>query len=279
MPPSATPFLRWAGSKRQLIPQLRSYWRTDHRRYIEPFMGSACLFFALSPEEAILGDVNRDLVDVYRTVRDHPRAVYNALLKLPKGKRWYYRIRKQGLPRSRPIQRTARFIYLNRYCFNGLYRTNRAGAFNVPYSGARTGPLPTLLRLQTVARSLASADIRCADFADVLGSIEDGDFVYLDPPFAVSNRRVFRQYDPSSFGQADLFRLADSLKQIDARGATFLVSYAVCREALHAFSRWHVRRVFTQRNISGFAKHRRRAVELLVSNKPCPCDCATTDKR
>ena len=233
-------------------------------------MGSACLFFALAPEKALLGDINSELVDTYATVRDHPLGVHNAIAKLPKGKESYYDIRSDDVSRWTATRRAARFIYLNRYCFNGLYRTNRQGAFNVPYSGARTGPLPTLADLRIVANVLKRARIRCTDFETVLKAVKCGDFVYLDPPFAVSNRRIFRQYDPSSFGLGDLSRLADCLTTIDERGASFLVSYAVCKEASAAFSEWYIRRVFTQRNISGFAKHRRRAVEILVSNHAHP---------
>ena len=96
---------------------------------------------------------------------------------------------------------------------------------------------------------------------------ESVDLVYLDPPYAVGNRRIFRQYGPMSFGLNDLSRLAASLESLDRKGATFVVSYAVCPEALSIFSCWHIRRVFTQRNISGFAKHRRKAAELMISNR------------
>lgn len=263
-------FLRWAGSKRQLLPRLRKYWTPSHRRYIEPFMGSACLFFEIQPKRSILGDINSDLVSTFFAIRDHPLAVSRALQKLPTGKSHYYRTRAADASTLSDTQRAARFIYLNRFCFNGLYRTNSNGEFNVPYGSGRTGHLPTYQALNATSRALRNASLRHADFERTVALAKAGDFVYLDPPFAVSNRRIFRQYDPSSFGLSDLQRLADMLPDLDQRGATFLISYALCREAIDAFRSWNIRRVHTQRNISGFAQHRRRAVELLITNASHP---------
>jgi DNA adenine methylase len=117
-------FLRWAGSKKRLISKLRPYWGEGFRRYVEPFMGSAALFFALEPSEAVLSDINSALVETFCEVRDHPRAVYNRLLRLPLGEDAYYRIRQKDASQLSLLDRVARFVYLNRFCFNGLYRTN-----------------------------------------------------------------------------------------------------------------------------------------------------------
>lgn len=248
------------------MPRLRTYWQLRHKRYVEPFAGSAALFFEINPRKAVLGDINSDLVETYHCVCGHPLAIHRALSRLRIGKRAYYQVRAQDPASLSPVARAARFIYLNRYCFNGLYRTNQQGAFNVPHSGCRTGCLPTLQELRTVAKALNRATIIHADFQTTVDRVRADDFVYLDPPFAVSNRRVFRQYDPASFGLDDLQRLSDALLEIDKRGATFLVSYAMCREALEAFGRWHVRRAVTSRSIAGFSHYRRKAVELLVTN-------------
>jgi DNA adenine methylase len=263
----AKPFLRWAGSKKKLLPKLTSYWNDNFSRYVEPFMGSASLFFSIAPSKAVLSDINSELVHTYCVVRDHPKRIHTVLTSLPKGKEAYYRIRSQN-PKDLPaIERAAKFVYLNRFCFNGIYRTNTKGEFNVPYSPKGTGDLPTLEELREISNVLQSVNIRCADFETILlKKVRKNDFVYLDPPFAVANRRVFRQYGPQTFGLSDLKRLNDALVHIDRVGAKFLVSYAVCKEALKCFSEWNIKRAFTQRNVSGFAEHRRRAVELLVSN-------------
>ena len=259
-------FLRWAGSKRKLLPRLSSYWRKDARRYVEPFMGSACLFFATRPRRAILGDLNSELIETYLAIRRDPAAVHHELFEHRKGKRHYYHVRSLDPGDMTAPAKAARFIYLNRFCFNGLYRTNLHGRFNVPYSPSGTGQLPTLENLQHVARRLKTASIRCADFQATLEDVQAGDFVYLDPPFAVDNRRVFKEYGPGVFSRQDLTRLGACLDAIHERGASFLVSYALCSEALDVFHRWQMRRVVVARNIAGFAQHRRRAVELLVSN-------------
>lgn len=263
-------FLRWAGSKKRLIPNLCACWGDGYARYVEPFMGSAALFFAIGPSKAVLSDINVDLVETFCVLRDHPRAVYNRLVRLPLGEDAYYRIRQEDASRLPSLDRATRFVYLNRFCFNGLYRTNTNGKFNVPYASSKTAHLPSQEDLCKAAKVLSSAHIAARDFEETLEDVQGGDFVYMDPPYAVQNRRIFRQYGPDSFGIADLARLASSLKEIDRRGATFVVSYAMCREALDAFGRWHIRRVHTQRSVAGFSRHRRKAIEIIVSNREIP---------
>jgi DNA adenine methylase len=270
-----SPFLRWAGSKRRLLHKLTPYWPSSSTRYVEPFAGSAALFFAIQPKAALLSDINGELVKSLATVRNHPREVYAALLRIPRGSRSFYRIRKKPPASFEAVERAARFIYLNRFCFNGLYRTNGRGEFNVPFASARTGDFPSLENFLRSASMLRRARIVEGDFESVLRDVvRAGDFVYLDPPYAVGNRRVFRQYGPQSFGLADLERLQAVLEEINARGAKFVLSYAWCAEAKRMFSRWSQCRVYTQRNIAGFSRHRRKAAELIVSNT-APARAAT----
>lgn len=263
---SPKPFLRWAGSKRKQLPILSQFWNSSFTRYVEPFMGSACLCFQLQPKTALLGDVNYDLVRTFLAVRDHPQAVANRLAKIPLGKRSFYSIRKQKLSDMDAPDAAARFIFLNRFCFNGLYRTNESGQFNVPFAPTGTGRLTTATDLRAVAKVLESCTIKHADFETLLSGTRAGDLVYLDPPFAVGNRRVFRQYGPSSFGVHDLERLAESLVRMDGRNVKFVLSYADCAEAAKYFHQWPRRKMFVQRNIAGFGGNRRRAGEVLISN-------------
>lgn len=269
VPVRPNPFLRWAGSKRKLLPKLLPYCCVGSGRYIEPFAGSAALFFALQPRKAILSDINRDLIQTLQTVRNRSRAVHRAASMFPRGRKSFERLRRIDPSHLSPIERAARFLFLNRFCFNGLYRTNLHGQFNVPYSPAGTGDLPSDEQLSLAARCLRKTTLLSGDFESVLlRVVRRDDFVYLDPPYAVGNRRVFRQYGARSFEIADLWRLRSVLNETHRRGARFLLSYADCPEARRAFTKWHVRRVMVQRNIAGFAKHRRRAAELLVSNQP-----------
>src|SRR5947208_694046 len=125
------PLLRWAGSKRKLIPQLLRHVPEGFDRYIEPFGGSACLFFALRPDRAIIADLNQELIETYRTLRSHPKLVHRAVFNMPRTKRYYYAIRDRTPQALSDVEKAARFLYLNRNCFNGVYRLNHAGCFNV----------------------------------------------------------------------------------------------------------------------------------------------------
>lgn len=263
------PFLRWAGSKRKLISKLKPYWNNKYNRYVEPFMGSSCLFFAIQPEKALLADINLELVETFKIVRDEPEALYNRLNQIPKGKENYYILRSTSPSSLSLIDRAARFIFLNRYCFNGLYRTNKAGQFNVPYSSARAGKLPTCDELQNVSLALKNKEILQADFEMILTEhVREGDFVYLDPPYAVQNQVIFNQYGPQTFGLGDLDRLKSALFRIEEKGVSFVLSYAFCQEVEQKFSEWKMNKILIQRNISGFAKHRRFAAELIITNIP-----------
>ncbi len=263
-----TPFLRWAGSKRKLIDRLSLYWSDAYTRYVEPFAGSACLFFHLAPRQAILGDINRELIETYEQVRDNTSAVASALSGFKKGKQNYLRARAVNPRTLTATERAARFIYLNRYCFNGLYRTNRKGSFNVPYGGKKSGQLPSEDTLSRCAELLGRAELVSGDFETVLSRVGPGDFVYLDPPFSVKSRRVFREYGPAVFGQESVMRLGRWLSILHERGAAFLVSYADSTEARHLSRGYHIGAAAVQRNISGFAKNRTRARELLISSAP-----------
>lgn len=260
-------FLRWAGSKQKLLPVLREYWTPSFNRYLEPFMGSAHLFFHLDLISAILSDTNSHLIEVFNQIKKNPYPIYQILRSMEISSTEYYRIRSLNPAKLGINQRCARFLYLNRLCFNGLYRTNMQGNFNVPYSGEAPNQLIDYSILKSAAEKLQSATIVHGDFETViLNYVKKGDFVYLDPPYAIENVRIFRQYGPQTFGLLDLLRLKDLLVEINRRKAKFLLSYAYSPEAIDLFSHWTQQETSTQRNISGFAKYRRKEKELLITN-------------
>ena len=260
------PIFRWAGSKRKSLPTLAEFWNASFRRYIEPFAGSAALFFHLRPDRALLGDINGALIETYRVIRDRPDDVHRALVRIPRSEADYYRIRKQVPNNLQPFARAVRFTYLNRLCFNGIYRTNGKGQFNVPYAHTRAGGMPSIEAFRQCAAALNGATLARGDFGKILARARKGDFVYLDPPYAVSSRRIFAEYDKRAFTTDDLERLAIHLKNIDAAGAKFVVSYADCREARDLMLPWKTRRIRVRRNVAGFIGARRFAVELLATN-------------
>jgi len=262
-----TPIIRWAGSKRKLLHVLSAYWRPEHLRYVEPFAGSSCLFFRLQPKSAILSDKNEQLIETYRVLRRMPDDLHDRVCSFPRGKRSYYRIRSiDPETLSTSFERAARFLFLNRFCFNGIFRTNTNGIFNVPFSPTGTGNIPPVSAFRACAGALRHVDLRACDFGSTLRSVRSGDFVYLDPPFAVESRRVFREYGAKTFAREDFARLAKHLKTIDARGAFFLLSYADCKESRALRSVWRGRRVPVRRHVAGFTGARRLAYELIITN-------------
>ena len=266
-PKPVKPFLRWAGSKRQLLPILSSYWSCQFERYLEPFLGSGSLFFHLRPRCAVLGDINSGLMEAYKQVRDCLEEVLFELSRMRKGKDQYYRIRSIDTSSLTASQSAARLIYLNRFAFNGLYRTNRNGEFNVPYGGEKSGNIPKRELLAACSSALQGVSLISGDFELVLSQASAGDFVYLDPPYSVKARRVFNMYGPSSFGINDLQRLRLWLDELTERGVEFLLSYARCEEANLLMDGYAATEVTVRRNIAGFSGSRRRAGEWLISNK------------
>ena len=259
--------IRWAGSKKALLPILRNYWAASHGRYIEPFCGSACFFFDVEPNRALLGDINSDLIIAYRELRRDPSRVIECLLRLQVSENNYYRIRHLSRSELSEAESAARFLFLNRLCFNGIYRTNLAGDFNVPYAHPKRPVKFNRGEIYKTGMLLRRASLFNADFDEVLQEARKDDFVYLDPPYAVARRRVFSEYHPDSFSEQDILRLKSSLVDLDRRGVAFVVSYADSKEGRHLVSDWPSKRIRTRRNVAGFVGHRRAAYELMASNK------------
>jgi len=265
VPSQVASFLRWAGSKRQQVPFLRTLLPSTVRRYVEPFAGSASLFFVLDPPQAVLGDLNAELIATFRAVALKPQRVHDHLAALPCGRDSYYEVRDKWKPHGQ-YSRAARFIYLNRFCFNGLYRTNGSGAFNVPYGRPKNDNIPSKEQLVACSKSLRRTVLMAADFRDTLAAVERDDFVYLDPPYAVRSRRVFTEYGKNVFSYDDLSDLGESLHRLDRIGATFVLSYADSSDSRRIFAPWYSRRVRVRRNVAGFTSSRRHQYEIYVSN-------------
>lgn len=263
------PIFRWAGSKRKSLQTLAAFWSERFERYIEPFVGSACLFLKIKPRVAILADLNSTLIQTYRTIRAHPLAVAEALYAIPRDSATYYQIRRTVNSAGNSIERAASWVYLNRNCFNGIYRTNLNGEFNVPF-GADQGQYPRTCDFQTTAKLLKNAKLLSGDFGATLRQLRRSDFIYLDPPFAATGVRTFIEYGKRSFGPDDLDRLSRHLDRIDRRGAFFLVSYADCARVQAIARSWNSKRIEVRRQIAGFAAKRRMAGELLITNLPIP---------
>lgn len=234
--------------------------------YVEPFAGSACLFFALLPERSILGDFNTELIEAYSIVAHAPDAVYDSLAGMADTASEYYRVRSWKPGELNAVQRTARFIYLNRFCFNGVYRTNLKGQFNVP-RGRDTGELPSLADLRAYSLVLRKAELRAGDFLQTLNQVQKGDFVYLDPPYTKENQPYSGEYGYGAFSAEDMDRLLPELERIDSLGATFLLSYRYTPVLHQQLKVWNRRLVSVRRHVAGFSSARRVVREMLVSNR------------
>lgn len=265
-------FLRWAGSKKQIGETLSNCWHAaqvagGNGRYVEAFCGSATFFFRIKPTAARLVDINSDLIACFRSIQENPEAVARVLSRYPANEDFYYELRSKVPQSMPPIKAAARFIYLNRYCFNGLYRTNASGMFNVPYGGRRVGPMPNLCQLRDASRVLENATLVSGDFESALsGTIRAGDFIYLDPPYAKRNHSLDLQYGADVFGVNDLKRVFKLLDEIHEVGAYFVFSYADCEEVEPLVKRWNSCTLEVQRSIAADASRRGRTQELLVSN-------------
>lgn len=245
---------------------LKRFWRETDNKYIEAFAGSACLFFEICPTVAVINDTNSELISAYRVLSKHPYLLHHHLSEMPSEKGLYYRLRANPVVDD-DFLAAVRFFYLNRNCFNGIYRTNRAGLFNVPYASSRAGGIPPLKKWIDAASLLSRAILSCVDFDEMVRlHVRPNDFVYLDPPYAVSNRRVFTQYSANEFGMEDLGRLRELMGYINEIGATFVVSYALSKETALLSDGWYSAKTLIQRNVAGFAQHRKKSIEVIITN-------------
>lgn len=257
--------LRWAGSKRKLIPTLEALAPRDYNRYIEPFCGSLCLFVALKPKLALVGDINEELVHFYKMVAWRPNVISRIAHEYPNDAETYYNLRGLNPFLLGAEERAARFFYLNRFCFNGVYRTNRLGVFNVP-RGHHTGAIPSGQELLGFGRLIRRAQIVHSDFESLVEEAGSDDFVYLDPPYAGRDVRDRGEYGLGAFKLPDLDRLEAAIVAASQRGAKILLSYADLPEMHSRFRDWQITSLDVVRNVAGFAGSRRSASELILRN-------------
>jgi DNA adenine methylase len=271
----ARPIVKWAGGKSRLLGELVDRVPRRVKTYAEPFAGGAALFFALSSERArgtrsferaILADQNEELVACYRAVRDDVGGVLDALEDYRYDRERFYEVRAQSTAKMSDVDRAARFIFLNRTCFNGLWRVNSEGRFNVPFGKYKKPLIRDVEGLQAASRALAGVDIRVGDFADVTRELGRDDFVYLDPPYVpVSRTASFTAYAKDGFSPDDQTRLARELRALKRRKAQAMLSNAdtPTTRALYKSFSCHVIRA--PRSISCDGATRRDTGELVVT--------------
>ncbi len=263
----ARPLLKWAGGKRQLLEQIRRRLPEEINTYYEPFVGGGAVFFALCAEgrfkKAVLSDQNSELIDTYCTVRDNVEGVIRELRKFRNEEEAYYEVRAQK-PRSL-VRRAARMIYLNRTGYNGLYRVNRSGQFNVPFGRYVRPNICDEERLHGVSISLRGITLEVSDFEDIAKKCKRGDAVYFDPPYIpVTATAKFAEYHLKAFDDAEHQRLAHFYRELSARGVSVVLSNSDTPRSRELFGDCLHEFVSARRSINS-APHKRGAIsEILV---------------
>ncbi len=270
----AVPFLKWAGGKRQLLPEILSRLPERCVTYYEPFLGGGAVFFALVARgafrRAIIGDQNRELVDAYLGVRDDVEGVISRLARLsrkPHDSDTYYGVRAQDPARLGLAARTARLIYLNRTGYNGLYRVNRTGRFNVPFGRYKNPRILDRDNLRAASRAMQGVQIRVGDFEAFVEKAEPGDVVYFDPPYVpVSTTSSFTAYDRLPFGPAEQDRLARTLRRLRKKRVYALLSNSDVRFTRGLYEGLPLEAVKVNRLINSRPDRRGPISEMLVSS-------------
>lgn len=222
----AIPFLKWAGGKRWLVDRIEPLFSLGYRDYYEPFLGGGAMLLALGPKGGVVSDINHELVNCYQAVRDRPEALFAGLLEQQElhSHEHYYRMRDAEPKDS--LNRAIRFLYLNRACFNGIYRVNQLGKFNVP-KGSKEKIVFETDEFELISQILRSVEVVCADFEETVCRAGDGDLVFVDPPYTTKhNKNGFVRYNEKLFTWADQERLADAAGRAAARGAKVIVTNA-----------------------------------------------------
>jgi DNA adenine methylase len=264
-----TPFLKWPGGKRWLAPVIADLVRSQlSGTYYEPFVGGGAVFFQLQPSNAVLSDINHDLISTYLEVREHTIQLIDRVKRFPVSERDYYEIRASNPAGA--LDRAARFLYLNRTAFGGIYRLNQRGQFNVPYGRDRTPePLWRNKLLETAAPALQSAELIVSDFQTTIERAGVGDVVYCDPTYTVAhNNNGFQRYNERNFAWRDQERLATVAWEASKRGATVIVSNALHESVADLYIGAEARQVLRSNMVSTDPRRRGQVGEYLFVIRP-----------
>ena len=271
--PPVRPILKWAGGKTQLLDRILPLIPDDFTTYCEPFIGGGAVCFAAQPRTAIITDVNPDLIALYRTVQANVEELVDLLRTYGNTPEEYYEIRaldrNPGWKDEPDLLHAARMLYLNRTCFNGLYRVNAAGQFNVPYGKYKNPDTVNEAKLRDLHAYLSANDvqIKFQDFAQTLKLLPEGAFAYLDPPYdPISPTAAFTSYAKDSFGRSDQTRLRDACDLMTIRGIKFLESNSDTPFIRELYKDYHIHTVQARRSVGASGTTRQSVNEVLISN-------------
>ena len=265
------PIVKWVGGKRQLMLELQKNMPENYNRYFEPFIGGGALFFELQPDNAYISDMNEELINLYQVVRDNVDELIDDLQKHDISKEYFMEIRNidrtEEYQNWSDIKKASRFIYLNRTCFNGMYRVNSKGEFNVPFGHYKNPRILDENNLINCSNLLQKTEIKHADFSEILKKVKKGDFVYFDPPYVpLSETSSFTSYTKDGFDIDMQFKLRDVCDELDSMGVKFLLSNSDTKLVNDLYENYNIKKVFASRQINANADGRGKITEVLVRN-------------
>ena len=270
------PFLKWAGGKRQLVPEIRKYIPHKFKLYFEPFVGAGAVLFDLQPQAALINDANEELVNCYRVIKKDPEGLIAHARQHRNTKEYFYRLRsldrEPGFKSLSALERASRIIFLNKTCYNGLFRVNSQGQFNVPFGKYANPVIVDEIVIRAVSRFFSEARVEVSneDFEVALSGAGRGDFVYLDPPYdPLSDTSSFTGYNLNSFGRSEQQRLQSVCDDLTRRGCKVLLSNSATefiRDLYSDTSKYTIVEVEANRNINSVGTSRGKISELLIFN-------------
>ena len=265
------PIVKWVGGKRQLMFELLKNMPEDYNRYFEPFIGGGALFFELQPDNAYISDMNEELINLYQVVRDNVDELITDLQKHDISKEYFMEIRNidrtEEYKNWSNVKKASRFIYLNRTCFNGMYRVNSKGEFNVPFGHYKNPRIVDENNLINCSNLLQKTEIKHADFSEILKKVKKGDFVYFDPPYVpLSETSSFTSYTKDGFDMDMQFNLRDVCDELNSMGVKFLLSNSDTKLVNELYENYNIKKVFASRQINANADGRGKITEVLVRN-------------
>ena len=265
------PIVKWVGGKRQLMFELIKNMPKSYNRYFEPFIGGGALFFELQPEQAYISDLNEELINLYSVVRDNVDELIKDLSKHEVSKEYFLEIRNidrtEQYTELSDVERASRFIYLNRTCFNGMYRVNSQGQFNVPFGHYKNPRIIDENNLLNCSELLKKTEIKCADFSEILTKVKKGDLVYFDPPYVpLNDTSSFTSYTKDGFDINMQFKLRDVCDELDNKGVRFMLSNSDTKLVNELYVNYEIKKVFASRQINANADGRGKITEVLVRN-------------
>lgn len=269
-----TPVLKWVGGKRQLLDTLRPLLPKTISKYCEPFIGGGAMLFDLQPKKALVNDINSDLILVYTVIRDSVDELIQRLEQFENTSEMFYNVRDWDRDREKyealsDIERAARIIYLNKTCYNGLYRVNNAGEFNAPFGNYKNPNIVNAPVLRAVNAYFNAAEITFStvDYAELLKNVRRGTFVYLDPPYdPVSDTSSFTGYARGGFTRDDQIRLRECCDELNRRGVRFMLSNSSTDFIREQYAAYHITTVQAKRAINSVASKRGDIDEVVVRN-------------